>query len=290
MVFIIIPVHNRSQLTRNCLLSLKTQTIQNFTTIVIDDGSSDGTSEMIQKEFPEVVLLHGDGNLWWTRAINLGVNYAINHGADYIMTLNDDTIPSNDFLEKMLFWAEKEPKALLGAFLLDAETNKPIYGGEIINWITANFKSLLDILGPEEWHGLHEVTHFPGRGLLIPAEVFRKTGLYNAKHFPQSAADYDLTHRAIRAGYKVFCNYDAKLLIYPDAGGDIQLMKNKDLKNYYQHLFGMKGGGNLKRFVFYALQNCPRHYLLFYFISGIIRRVFGYPLYWLMEGFRKSKL
>ena len=65
-LFIVIPVHNRKHFTRDCLLSLRKQTFQNFTIIVIDDGSSDGTGEMIQKEFPEVVLLHGDGNLWWT--------------------------------------------------------------------------------------------------------------------------------------------------------------------------------------------------------------------------------
>jgi len=45
-VYIIIPVHNRKSFTRGCLLSLRKQTFQKITTIVVDDGSSDGTSEM----------------------------------------------------------------------------------------------------------------------------------------------------------------------------------------------------------------------------------------------------
>jgi len=287
-MYIVIPVHNRKDITRNCLLSLRRQTLQNFKTIVIDDGSTDGTSEMIQKEFPEVTLLHGDGNLWWTGATNLGVKYALDHRADYIMTINDDTIAPQDFIEKMMFWTERKQNALLGAFALDAQTRKPVYGGEIINWKTAGSKFLLDILKPEEWRGLHEVSHFPGRGLLIPAEVFHKIGLFDAKHFPQAAADYDFTHRAVRAGYKLYCDYDAKLLIYPDASGDAQLRKKKSLRNYYYHLFGIKGGGNLKRFMLYAFRNCPRKYLVPYLTIGILRRVSGYLLDWFLENLKVS--
>ena len=50
-ISIVIPVHNRRELTRNCLLSLQKQTYKNFSVIIVDDGSTDGTSEMIQKEF-----------------------------------------------------------------------------------------------------------------------------------------------------------------------------------------------------------------------------------------------
>lgn len=72
LIYIIIPVHNRKHFTRECLLSLRKQTFQNFKVIVVNDGSSDGTGEMIEKEFSDVILLKGDGNLWWTGATNLG--------------------------------------------------------------------------------------------------------------------------------------------------------------------------------------------------------------------------
>jgi len=276
MIFIIIPVHNRKEFTKNCLLSLRAQTYKNFKTVIIDDGSTDGTGEMLEKEFPEVHVIKGDGNLWWTAATNLGVKYALDNDADYILTLNNDTIATPDFLEKMIYWAEKTPNALSGAFAIDADTKKPVYGGEIINWKWANSKFLLDILPKEKWHGLHEVTHFPGRGLLIPAEVFNKIGLYDEKHFPHYAADYDFTHRAIRAGYKVYCNYDAKLYTYPEVSGDAENRKKKSVKNYFNHLFGIKGGGNLKIFTIYTIKNCPTKYFPFFIPIGLIRRIFGY--------------
>jgi GT2 family glycosyltransferase len=274
MIYIIIPVHNRKEFTRNCLISLRQQTYKDFKVVVIDDGSIDGTEEMLTNEFPEVYIIKGDGNLWWTAATNLGVRYALENNADYILTLNNDTIVTEDFLEKMVYWASKTPKSLLGAFALDA--NKPVYGGEIINWKWGNSKFLLDILPKEQWYGLHEVTHFPGRGLLIPAEVFSKVGLYDEKHFPHYAADYDFTHRAIRAGYKVYCNYDAKLLIYPDASGDAENRKKKSLKNYYNHLFGIKGGANIKIFTIYTIRNCPFYYIPTFLLCGYIKRILGY--------------
>ena len=123
---------------------------------------------------------------------------------------------------------------------------------------------------------MHEVTHFPGRGFLIPTEVFRKIGFYDDKHFPHYAADYDFTHRAIKAGFKVYCNYDAKLFIYPDASGDRQNRAKKKLTNYFKHLFGIKGGGNLKIFSFYTLRNAPCYYIPTYLIRGYLQRIFGY--------------
>jgi len=276
MIYIVIPVFNRKEITKNCLLSLRQQTYKDFKVVVIDDGSTDGTEEMLTNEFPEVYIIKGDGNLWWTAATNLGVKYALENNADYILTLNNDTIAKEDFLGKMIYRAEKTPNALLGAFALDANTKKPVYGGEIINWKWANSKSLLDSLPKEQWYGLHEVTHFPGRGLLIPAEVFRKIGLYDEKHFPHYAADYDFTHRAIRAGYKVYCNYDAKLLIYPDASGDAENRKKKSLKNYYNHLFGIKGGANIKIFTKYTIRNCPFYYIPTFLLCGYIKRILGY--------------
>ena len=241
---------------------------------------------MIRAEFQEVTILQGDGNLWWTGAINLGVQYALDHGAEYVMTLNNDTVVSENFVEKMLVWAKLEPRALLGALAIDARSQMLIYGGEIIDWRLASYKAVLDTLRENDQIGLHEVTHFPGRGLLIPSGVFRRIGLFDGKLFPHYAADYDFTHRAIRAGYRVFCNYDAKLYVYPKASGDADLRNKKSIRNYYNHLFGIKGGGNLKIFCRYASKNCPRKYLLPFLLLGILRRVFGYPFEWVSEAFK----
>ena len=69
--------------------------------------------------------------------------------------------------------------------------------------------------------------------------------------------------------------------MHSEESGDYQLRINKSLKNYYLHLFGIKGGGNLKIFLKFALKNCPKKYLPTFLVIGILRRIFGYVLEWL---------
>jgi len=276
VIFIVIPVHNRKHFTKECLISLRKQTYTGFRTIVVDDGSIDGTKEMLETEFPEVIVLSGDGNLFWTAAINVGIRQALKLGALYIFTLNNDTIASPNLLEKMMFWAERTPNSLLGSFDVDAITQKPYYGGEIIIWKWATSRLLLDELKQEDWYGLHEVSLFPARGLLIPKKVFDVIGLFEEKKLPHYMADYDFTHRALRNGFKIYCNYDAKLFTYPEEGGDHKIRKKKTLKNYYNHLFSIRGGANLRNFTVYTFRNCPKKDIPLSLLTGYARRLVGF--------------
>lgn len=77
MISIVIPVFNRKEYTRECLLSLKDQTDQRFKVIIVDDGSTDGTEDMLREEFPEVEVLKGSGSLFWTAGVNMGIRHAL---------------------------------------------------------------------------------------------------------------------------------------------------------------------------------------------------------------------
>ena len=280
---IVIPVHNRRAFTEACLAALGRQTVVGFQPVVVDDGSTDGTSELIRECFPSTVVLRGDGNWWWTKSTNEGVHYSLGQGFRYIMTLNDDTVPAEDFIEKMIYWASRNPTALLGAFGVDVSSGAPSYGGELVRWYSASTVSLLEVVNEGLGQGLHRVTHFPGRGLLIPAEVFGRIGLFDMKHFPHYLADYDFTHRARRAGYQLYCNYDAVLGVYPAASGSVEALKEKSFHGYLNHLSGMKGAGNLKTFWSFAIRNCPKRWLLLYLPLGFGRRIFGYLIEWARE-------
>ncbi len=276
MIGIVIPVHNRKQFTRDCLLSLQNQTQPADFIIVVDDGSTDGTKEMLHQEFSQVIVLQGSGNLFWTAAINLGVKCALSMEADYVMTLNNDTVASNDFVERMLISANQNPQALLGALDIDMVTKRPYYGGEIFNWRSSTSKFLLNILKKEEQRGLHEVSLFPARGLLIPRKVFDVIGLFEEKRLPHYMADYDFTQLARKNGFKVYCNYEARLYTYPEEGGDHKIRKKKTLTNYFNHLFSIRGGGNLKNFTVYALRNCPPKDIVLALLTGYFRRIGGF--------------
>jgi GT2 family glycosyltransferase len=276
MIHIVIPVFNRKEYTKACLESLQAQTNQNFKVVIVDDGSTDGTDQMLKEDFPEVDVLKGDGSLFWTAGVNMGIRHALKMGADNIMTMNNDIIVDSGLIDNMYRWHTEKPEALLGALEMDADTGKPIFGGERLDWKLSKVQQVLEVLPEKERNGIHQVTHLPGRGLFIPRVVFEKIGLFDEDRFPHYIADYDFTHTARRAGFELYVNYDAKILTYPEESGERQLRKEKSLKNYYKHLFDIKGGGNLRDFTRFTFKNCPKPYIPFYLANGYTRRLIGY--------------
>ena len=276
MLYIVIPVFNRQHYTRDCLVSLRQQTRTDFRVVVVDDGSTDGTARMLADDFPEVDVVTGTGNLFWTAGVNAGIRRALALGATRVMTLNNDVLVLPDFVAQMLACAERHPTAVLGALELDVATGQPIYGGERLDWRTNTRHDLLAELPVAERHGLHPVTYLPGRGLLIPLRVIEAIGLFDEKRLPHYLADFDYTSVARRHGFPVFCNYDARLSTYPDESGQEQTRRQRSLRGYYQHLFGIRGGGNLRNFTHFGFKNCPRPYLPYYLLNGYARRLVGY--------------
>ncbi|MEL6252029.1 MAG: glycosyltransferase family 2 protein [Bacteroidota bacterium] len=276
MIYVVIPVHNRREFTRNCLLSLQKQTFSDFEIIIVDDGSTDGTAEMLDQEFSALTVLKGDGNLWWTGSVNVGMKQAMKAGATYIMTLNDDTLHAEDFMEKTHYWSQKHPEAVIGGIEYDQANDKIIYGGERLNEFTAVFHPLLDEIPEDKRQGLVEVTHLPGRGLLIPRKVIETIGYFDFDRFPHYYADYDYTYSAYKKGFKVYCNYDARIYTYPEESGMVEFRAKKSLKAYKNHLFSIRGGANLKDFTRFAVKNCSPVNLIPHLFLGYTRRLVGY--------------
>lgn len=279
MLYIIIPVFNRWHYTRACLESLRLQTTQDFRTVVVDDGSTDETAAALARDFSEVEVVTGDGNLFWTAGVNVGIRRALELGADRVITLNNDVVTAPDFVAQMLTVADQHPTAVLGSLEFDADTGEAIYGGERLDFRTNTRHDLLEEIPAARRTGLHPVTYLPGRGLLIPKVVIDKIGLFDEKRLPHYLADFDYTSVARRAGFPVYCNYDARLSTYPEESGQTITRKQRSIKGYFNHLFSIRGGGNVLNFTHFALKNCPKPYLPYFLLNGYARRLVGYFLH-----------
>ena len=129
MISIVIPVHNGLDYTKKCLKSLfvtinESRYRNDIKIIIVDDGSTDGTAQWIYKNYNSIKILHGDGNLWWSKAMNMGAKYALKHKTEYLLIINNDNIFTNDFIEKLVSFAKKTDFKIVGSKILDLKTKK----------------------------------------------------------------------------------------------------------------------------------------------------------------------
>jgi GT2 family glycosyltransferase len=261
---------------------MRAQTLKNFQVIVVDDGSSDGTRDLISKQFPEVKLLQGDGNLWWTGAINLGVRYAMSHGAvtDAVLVINDDLEVSSDYLETLYRLWQSMPRTLIGSVVVDIDNPDIIdNGGNVVNWWTAKFRVLHcgERLSKFAKDYYVPASFLTGRGTLIPMQVFHDIGLYDDRHF-QQCGDTEFPVRAQKAGYQLVVSYAAAVKSPLKSSDGINVSDRyllKDLKTYF---LGIKSNCRVKYRYFFSLNTSTNPCQFASFLILDLARVTGHFL------------
>ena len=215
---VVTPVHNRKELTLGCLRSLARvdQTGIDVHFIVVDDGSTDGTAEALREEFPEVEIIQGDGNLWYTAGMNAGISAALEHEPDYVLALNNDSEFDPDFLQRMVATAEENPRSVVGAILVNWDDRKSVFQvapkwnvwwGGMRHWV----KQTVDTLPAHPW----KVELIVGNCVLFPAAAIREVGLMDAKRLPQYG-DAEYTPRMRKAGWTLLLDPSARVFCKPN--------------------------------------------------------------------------
>lgn len=279
MIFIVIPVHDRKEFTRDCLLSLRRQTLKNFEAIVVDDGSIDGTSQMLNNEFPEVHVVNGDGSLWWAGATNAGIEYILKEKKtsdfDFILTLNNDLQVPEKYLETLVYHASCNEKVIVGSVSVDINNlDKMNFCGVSWNEFTGKYHSKAKDFNYSfqklaSQRDLIDSDMLPGRGTLIPIGLFSEIGFYDAKNFPQYAADEDFSLRAKRNGWTLLISTNTCVMSHITAmGADIRNARFSF--SYYKYLFfSIRSPLNLKIRYRWAMKNSPLK--MVYFLLDITR-------------------
>ncbi len=221
MIYIIIPVFNRWHFTELCLLSLLKQNFHKYKIVVVDHGSTDGTSEKIATQFPLVIVITGDESMWWAAATNLGVQYAISNNADFVLTLNNDLEVNSDYLNSLLkIYYENKP-CLVGSLTVDIKNqDKILFIGGTWNKYLAKYKAHNNIYKSVKNLDTNfekiESDMLPGRGVLIPIEALQKVGLFDEVNFPHYCADDDFSVRCKYEGFKLIVSIKSIVKSYTD--------------------------------------------------------------------------
>jgi GT2 family glycosyltransferase len=261
--------YNGIEYIENCLDSLFNQTFKNFEVKVLDNGSTDGTSDYLIKCYPQIDLIKEKKNIGFAKGHNKVLN---NTSAEYVLILNQDLILNDDYLEKCVVFMDRNP-------------NYSVVSGKLLRLINNTKTDIFDSLGLEirkNWQVLNigegikesEIDEKLNRnrevfGVVATAAVFRFKDLekiksrdedYFDEDFFSCKEDIDLAIRMIWAGCKAHILTDA--LAYHYRGAKLvskNVCENRRQKspfvNYYSY----------RNHLFFLVKNLNGYLLLRYF-------------------------
>lgn len=216
-VYIICGVFNNLDYTKKLLHCIKIQTYKNIKAIIIDDGSTDGTSEYIQENYPNVIVLKGRGELWWTGAIYWGVEEVLKVAKEggFVLTINNDCTFDENYISTLVAVSAQNNRSIVGSLVVDERDKKTIIdAGVQINWSKGKYIAL----GPKYVTDLSKhrkiqdnIDTLSTKGTLYPIEVFKKIGNFNKRDLPHYISDYEFNYRAKRNGFKLILSYEARV-------------------------------------------------------------------------------
>jgi GT2 family glycosyltransferase len=202
---IAIPVRNRQHFTAAILQQLSEQIAAQSESptsvhiVVVDDKSTDGTPALIAQKFPQVHLLHGDGDLWWTGAIAQAMAYAADQlKTDYILWLNDDIVLAADFLSQALrHCQDPSAKRLIGGIVCAQQHPEWIvFGGVIASRLINDVHQFEQVDQP-----MLSVDTLNGNIALLPTRIINDIGLPDTRRFRHYGGDFEYICRAKQNGY-----------------------------------------------------------------------------------------
>ncbi|MFK7846879.1 MAG: glycosyltransferase family 2 protein [Rhodothermales bacterium] len=277
MVYVVTPVYNRKELTGRFLKCLLNQTYKDIEVVIIDDGSTDGTSDMIENLYPNVTLIRGTGDLWWSGGTNEGLLYVIEkaNDDDFVLIINDDLEFDSDYIEKIVGFAHHHPKTLVGSIVADIKHPNIIWdGGRMTNWFTAKDR-ILNVgksLDDFEHGSFFEVSQLTGRGMLAPVQVFKDAGMYDAVRF-KHRGDTEFPVRASKFGYKQVVFYDAIVRSHVDNTYEFDIKDEYHLSDIRRYFFDFRSSFWLKFRFYFALKTAKSPFQFISFLTCDMIRI-----------------
>jgi N-acetylglucosaminyl-diphospho-decaprenol L-rhamnosyltransferase len=201
-VHAVVVTWNGAKLISDCLRALQRQDARaRLHLVVVDNASTDGTAELLARDFPAVEHLRLAENRGYGRANNEALRRALDAGADFVALVNNDVEVSPDWLRRLLAAAHLHPEAaLLTGTLLFRGEEVVNSTGLVIDALgrarDRDFRVPLGELQREDG----PVVGVSGGAALLRASMLREVGVFDPAYFAYYE-DVDLSLRAARAGH-----------------------------------------------------------------------------------------
>ncbi len=198
--------------TVECLNSINNLTYDNYKVVVVDNGSTDNSIDVISDQFKSLYLIRNSKNLGYTGGNNIGIRFAMENQAEYIWILNNDTTVEADSLEKMVESSQSIPSVGLVSPVVyfSRQREKIQFCGAIFSTdkriLLKNLQSL-DLVNSET---LKDPILLWGTALLAKRKLIEKVGYFDENFFAYFE-DIDLSLRAVKNGFKNIVVKNAKI-------------------------------------------------------------------------------
>ena len=207
-ISIIIPHYNGKEILSNCLNSLLKNSFENYEILVVDNGSNDGSQDLIRKEFSNVVLIENETNKGYAGGCNSGISYT---KGKYILFLNNDVEVAENFLEELYNTIDSDENiGLVQPKLLSIQkkTHFDYSGGaggeiDIFGFPFARGRVFIELEKDESQYDnmTQEIFWASGTSVLVRKSLLNKIGSFDEDFFAHME-EIDLNWRAQLIGYK----------------------------------------------------------------------------------------
>lgn len=263
-VAVVVPVRNRRDLTLRCLGACHRQTYEPLQVIVVDSNSTDDTVNAVRLAYPAVEILAATDRDFWAGATNLGVCRALECGAEWVLTLNDDALIESDHVARLVDLATRHDCRILGSQINYLSDPRLVWSlGTSTRWGTAQFLSL-NQHGQQSERGaspvgkaeLLRVDALAGNGVLVHRSVFQAIGLYQSRILPHYHADSELVMRAVAAGISAWVT--PRVVVLNDFSPDQKRLRLKTPSGLWRTFCHPKSHLYLPALVYIFWRYCPR--------------------------------
>lgn len=183
--------------------------LEGIETICVDNGSTDGSDDEVERRFPDVELVRLNENRGFAAGSNAGIGRALERGADWVLLLNNDAVAEPGLADALERAATERPAAgILACKVLFEDGRTVMYAGASFNAALGYSGRRVGFGKPDEYHELRDVERADGAAMALSRVLLERAGLFDPALFAY-VEDVDLSLRARAHGFEIVFVPDA---------------------------------------------------------------------------------